>query len=185
MNSNQQNTPFEKALSAYFPKDKEEVVFKERMLSLLAFENCFERSLLHAHFTGSAWVVDPQAQMVLLTHHAKLNRWLQLGGHADGQRDMQQVAFRELKEESGSSEFTLVMGQIFDLDIHRIPAKGEVPAHDHYDVRYLFQGDASMLLRKNHESIELRWVAFDKVSTLVGNNDSISRMLNKSLELAF
>jgi len=176
---------FTKALGEYMPEGEEEIAFKEKMLSLLAYENCFERSLLHAHFTGSAWVIDPEAKKVLLTHHAKLDRWLQLGGHADGECAMGDVAFRELKEESGIDDFKPASDKIFDLDIHGIPAKGEVPAHDHYDVRYLFQGDADIPLKKNHESKELRWVGFEEVEKLVNSNQSILRMLNKSLELAF
>ena len=40
-------------------------------------------------------------QRVLLTHHRKLDRWLQLGGHADGDRDLARVALKEAEEESG------------------------------------------------------------------------------------
>ena len=176
---------FKKQLENYNPKDLEEKVFKQKMLSLLQYDNCFDRSLLHAHFTGSAWVVDPGKEKVLLTHHAKLDKWLQLGGHADGQANMAEVAFRELREESGIDQFSLASNQIFDIDIHCIPLKKDVPEHDHYDVRFLFQGNADNQVVKNHESKELRWVSYHEVANLVNNNKSIIRMLNKSIEMAF
>lgn len=172
---------FSVALRAYAAKDTDEASFKERMIDLLQYENCFERSLLRGHFTASAWVVDPKQKKVLLTHHAKLNKWLQLGGHADGETNMPKVALKELKEESGSDNFRCVDSEIFDIDIHTIPERGEVPEHEHYDVRYLFFGDADVQLIKNHESKELAWVLFDEVSDKVMQNTSIVRMLNKSL----
>jgi ADP-ribose pyrophosphatase YjhB (NUDIX family) len=184
MSSRAERVAFEKSLNRYAPLDLKEIAFKERMLSLLAYDNCFERSLLHAHFTGSAWVVDPQRDLALLTHHAKLDKWLQLGGHADGESNLQKVASRELTEESGSTHFEMLSNQIFDIDIHTIPAKGEIPEHDHYDVRYFFIGDASLGLVRNHESKELRWVAFSELFELTNGNISIQRMLNKTVEMA-
>ena len=185
MNYRQDRKDFAQSLEAYLPEDAQEITFKERMLSLLAYDNCFERSLTHAHFTGSAWVVDPRQGKTLLTHHAKLDRWLQLGGHADGDANMAHVATRELREESGVSDFELVEPTIFDIDIHTIPPKNEIATHDHYDVRYLFRGDADGELQRNHESKDLRWVAYEDVVKLIGENNSILRMLNKSLEMAF
>jgi len=185
MSFDQDRSNFERLLTQYQSEFEEEVAFKSRMLDLLTFENCFERSLLHAHFTGSAWVIDPSSKKFLMTHHAKLNKWLQLGGHADGDANMQRVAFKELLEESGSEEFSLQSEHIFDVDIHTIPERKGVPEHDHYDVRFLFIGDASKPLFKNHESKELRWVSSEELTDLIEPNSSISRMLNKSLQMAF
>lgn len=94
----------------------------------------FLRSNLAGHFTGSAWLVSGDGQRALLMHHRKLNRWLQPGGHADGDTDLARVALREAEEESGLSEL-VVEPDIFDLDRHRIPARGEEPEHWHYDAR--------------------------------------------------
>src|SRR5438309_2052483 len=63
-------------------------------------EDCLLRSCVPGHLTGSAWIVSPDRARTLLTHHHKLDKWLQLGGHADGQDDLAAVALREAREES-------------------------------------------------------------------------------------
>ncbi len=87
-------------------------------------EDCFERKLKEGHITGSAWVVSKDGRQVLLTHHKKLNRWFQLGGHADGNSDILKVAMQEALEESGLERVGPISREIFDIDIHRIPERG-------------------------------------------------------------
>ncbi len=118
--------------------------------------NCFERSLLSGHVTGSAWLVNLDRKQVLLTHHKKLNCWLQLGGHADGDSDILAVALREAEEESGLVDIELASRGIFDIDIHVIPAGKNEPEHLHYDLRFAFRatGNQEYVLSEesNHES---------------------------------
>ena len=99
-------------------------------------ENPFQRERLAGHFTASCWLVSADGARVLLTHHRKLGLWLQLGGHADGQRELSAAALREAEEESGLAGLTITP-EIFDLDRHRIPAHKSVPEHWHYDVRFV------------------------------------------------
>lgn len=157
-----------------------ELAFRDPMIKLLFFENCFERSLLHGHFTASAWMVDKSFGFALLTHHTKLQRWLQLGGHADGIEDLRVVAQKELEEESGLSDTRFFSNEIFDIDIHTIPERKGVPKHDHYDVRFLFVGDMEEEIQKNHESVEVAWKPLEDIPTLCNGNDSILRMIKKS-----
>ena len=128
---------------------------------------CFERDCWDdGHVTGSAVVVDRTASLVLLTHHAKLGRWLQLGGHADGDPDPLAIACREAAEESGLAVAALQTDAV-DLDIHGpIPARGGAPAHYHYDVRFLLQARHSASFTVTAESLALKWVPLDEVESV-------------------
>ncbi len=106
--------------------------------------NCWQRSNLAGHITGSAWVLSPDGSSVLLIHHKKLDRWLQPGGHVDEtDQTVADTALREVMEECGLSNLTLAAPVIFDVDVHEIPARGHEPTHFHYDLRFAFRA-ASM-----------------------------------------
>lgn len=143
--------------------------------------DCFSRELRVGHVTGSAWLVDRSHRSVLLTHHRKLDLWLQLGGHADGESDVRLVALREAREESGINGIRLLDGAIFDVDVHAIPQHGPEPAHLHYDVRFLLEADAAQPLRVSSESHALAWVPIDRVAELSAD-ESVLRMARKALE---
>ena len=148
-------------------------------LALLAdAEDPFVRGRLAGHFTASAWLIDGAGERLLMTHHRKLDRWLQLGGHADGDRDLAAVALREAEEESGLSDL-LVLPEIFDLDRHWIPERGDVPGHWHYDVRYVVRAIGSEDFVVSDESHALAW---RRIATLLddpGLDPSIARMRTK------
>ena len=108
------------AIDRYATRYPEESRVVARFKALLqSHEDCFERDCLPGHITGSAWLVCPKRQNVLLTHHRKLNMWLQLGGHSDGEGNTPGVAIREAHEESGLAVH-LLDNEIFDLDVHEI-----------------------------------------------------------------
>lgn len=125
---------------------------------VLKHPNCFDRSLLEGHVTGSGLVFHPSSGGVLLTHHAKLGKWLQLGGHSDGHPLVHETALRECEEESGLSGLRLATDppEIFDLDIHEIPERKGEPRHFHYDVRYLILSE-TMDFTVSKESLDLKW----------------------------
>jgi 8-oxo-dGTP pyrophosphatase MutT (NUDIX family) len=116
----------------------------------------FCRQHRQGHFTGSAWIVDRSGASTLLTLHAKLGRWLQLGGHADGEQDLAAVARREAEEESGLGELQ-VEPAIFDIDRHRIPARGDEAEHWHYDVRFVVRALGTTRFVLSAESTALAW----------------------------
>jgi len=142
-------------------------------------EDCFERTLLVGHVTGSAWIVDPSRSRCLLTHHRKLDRWLQLGGHADGDPDVPAVAMREAREESGLASLRVVTTAVFDCDVHWIPERKAEPGHYHHDVRFLLEADPDEMLVVSEESKELAWVDLADVPRLSGD-DSVARMVAKT-----
>jgi 8-oxo-dGTP pyrophosphatase MutT (NUDIX family) len=145
---------------------------------VVASPDCFERSLREGHVTGSAWIVNADGSEVLLTHHRKLGRWLQLGGHADGDPDLPAVALKEAREESGLADFESIGDGIFDLDIHPIPARGDEPEHLHYDVRYLLRASGATDYTVSDESHDLRWVPLAGVAAL-SDEESMRRMVAK------
>ena len=117
----------EAAFRDYARRWPEEQASTSVFLELLAdAADPFVRERLAGHFTASSWLVDASGTRALLTHHRKLDRWLQLGGHADGDRDLANVALREAEEESGLSSL-VVEAELFDLDRHWIPERGDVP----------------------------------------------------------
>ena len=142
-------------------------------------QGCFDRHNLHGHFTGSAWVLNMDFTETLLVHHRKLGKWIQPGGHADGEPDLQRVAERELREESGLEEVFPLGETIFDIDVHHIPAPIGGEEHYHYDVRYLFRARDTDPLRVSDESHELRWVALDCLEEFT-REESLLRMRWKS-----
>jgi len=148
--------------------------------------DCFERTCLPGHITGSAWILSPDGARSLLTHHRKLGRWLQLGGHVDGSNDVPAAALREAQEESGISTFEFVeidTGALvpLDLDIHEIPARGDEPAHDHHDVRFLLRATTEDI-QMSDESDDLRWFTPEEIQA-VSDEESLLRMARKARAL--
>lgn len=140
----------------------------------------FMRDRLAGHFTASSWLVDRPGRRVLLTHHRKLDRWLQLGGHADGDRDLARVALREAEEESGLTGLS-VEAAIFDLDRHWIPERGDVPGHWHYDVRYVVRCSGNEDYVVSEESHDLAWRDIAAIADEAGTDASMRRMAGKWL----
>ncbi len=167
-------------LSQYRPADVLEKQMLEHIQNFVRTEiRCFERSLPAGHITGSAWILDRGRTHVLLTHHRKLDRWLQLGGHADGDPDVLKVALREGREESGLENMVPVSDAIFDLDVHEIPPHKNEPKHLHYDIRFLFEADKDAPLKISGESKNLEWIALEKVSEYT-TDESMMRMVRKT-----
>jgi 8-oxo-dGTP pyrophosphatase MutT (NUDIX family) len=150
----------------------------------LSHEDCFERTCVPGHFTASAWLVDGTGQRILLTHHRKLERWLQLGGHADGDNDLVRVALREAEEESGLRDLH-VEPAIFDLDRHLIPARGADPDHWHYDVRFVVHATGSADFSVSGESHALAWREVAEIAVDSSIDESVRRMARKWLERSF
>ncbi|MBJ6979481.1 NUDIX hydrolase [Luteimonas sp. MC1895] len=140
--------------------------------------HAFLRERLEGHFTASALLVSADGRRTLLTHHRKLGRWLQPGGHADGDTDLARVALTEASEESGLPGLR-VEGGIFDLDRHWIPERKGVPGHWHHDVRYVVRAGADEAYVVGEESNDLAWIAVDAVAADESMDPSLRRMALK------
>jgi 8-oxo-dGTP pyrophosphatase MutT (NUDIX family) len=173
-----------------FPSEGDVV---DRIRSLVeGHVDCFDRTCRPGHITASSWIFSADRRRCLLAHHRQLGRWLQLGGHADGQPHVEQVALREAREESGMVGFDLVLtdGSLLplDVDVHQIPARrdseGRVveDAHEHHDVRFLLVAHAGQQVRPSHESHDVAWFTPKEVRQLTDER-SVLRMLDKALAL--
>jgi 8-oxo-dGTP pyrophosphatase MutT (NUDIX family) len=168
------------SLEQYHTDFQEELRFTTQFLELLQSPRSFHRDHLPGHITASAWIVDESKTHTLLVHHAKLNRWLQPGGHADGDENVLNVATREVNEETGLTNLTLLVPEIFDLDIHPIPARKDFPEHLHYDIRFAFIASQQEELKISDESHDLKWVKLAEVPEISQQNSSILRMIEKT-----
>ena len=171
-------------LDNYVPMTEEETATQKRVIDFVqAQENCFERSLEMGHITGSTWLLNKEGSHALLMHHAKLDRWFQLGGHCDGESNPLAVALKEAQEESGIIAIAPVSFEIFDIDVHTIPEHKGIKAHEHYDIRFLLQVQSDEVVIQNKESKELRWIAKNSTSEELPTKEiSVIRMFNKWVE---
>jgi 8-oxo-dGTP pyrophosphatase MutT (NUDIX family) len=169
--------------AARFP-DEENKTY-EFISFIEAHPDCFERTCVKGHLTGSSIIYNEDFTKVLLTHHKKLNKWLQLGGHADGDTDLSQVALKEAQEESGLENVEFCFDKkIIDIDLHLIPKNPKDEQHFHYDVRYCFKTKTPEKIKISHESKELRWIDISELSSYT-QEESLLRLVKKSQELFF
>lgn len=164
-------------LERYRPVDRGQRGVREAMIAFIERHpaDAHLRSRLEGHLTASALVVDADFEKVLLLRHQKLGKWLQPGGHCDGDANLPAVALRECLEETGL-EGLEVDPRPIDLDIHPIPARPEAPAHLHFDTRFLVVAPPGSTPRGNHESEDLRFFARHEALEIAGD-DSLRRLI--------
>ena len=165
-----------RTLLAYEPPDAAQQAIRDRMLAFIDAhpEDAHLRTCLPGHFTGSALVLDSEEQRVLLTYHRKLECWLQLGGHADGDANLAGVAFREAVEESGITDLAIDPAPV-DLDIHVIAARRGEPEHLHLDARFLLRAGPGAVPSMSSESLDLRWFTPRDLAS-IDVDDSLGRL---------
>ena len=159
------------ALLAHAPADDAEARDRTAMLALVEGEPaCFSRATYApGHFTGSLFVLSPSDGRVLLHHHRRLDRWLQLGGHDEGEHDPAATALREGREESALGDLVLLSPAILDLDVHPIPAAKGEPAHAHFDVRYAaITREPTSARADATESLGLAWLPLAEAAVRMG-----------------
>lgn len=161
-------------------RDTGELAMLAQILEFVrAHPDSLHRTQALGHLTGSAWIVDAGRTRTLLTHHGKLDKWLQPGGHADGDPDLAAVAMREALEETGVKELKLVSDRIYDVDRHWIPIRGDVAGHWHLDIRFMIEADPAIPFVVTDESHDLAWVALGDVAGL-NPEESMARLVRKT-----
>lgn len=166
-------------LARYSPLDHRDDDQRRRIeVFVREHRGCFDSTFAPGHLTGSAWLLDSAGTRVLLTHHRKLHKWIQLGGHADGDPDLLAVALREAREESGIADIRPVSEEIFDLDVHDYPATATEGAHEHFDIRFLLKVHGKDDYAVSDESHDLAWFTYEALAAM-DLDDAVRRMAEK------
>ncbi len=182
---NEDRVPLLSLLEAHVPSDDKEradlALMRAHAKELAA---PFSRAQPHAHFTGSAVIVDPPGERVLLIHHRKISRWLQPGGHAE-EADaglMELTALREAHEETGCRMAPHPRAPApLDVDAHAIPSRKDEPAHLHLDVRFLLVAEnPEALAHDPNESHGARWMPWDEALAHAAQEPAMRRLLEKA-----
>jgi len=166
-----------------FSPSSDEKKFIPRFIDLLKSDRSFYRDHFNpGHITGSAILLNPEGTEILMNYHKSLDKWLNFGGHADGDEDILAVAIKETMEESGMTAFKPISSDFIDIDIHEIPANNNKnePAHYHFDIRYVMQMTENQQPVVSDESLELKWMTFDEA--LKVSDKSLARLINKIKE---
>ena len=175
-------------LENYQPSFSEEIKFKTEIIDFVEKNDDFAlRTNRIGQITGSAWVVNKNRTKVLLIHHKKLDKWLQIGGHIEElDQTIAQTVLREVKEESGLQNITLLSPLVYDIDIHTIPQKKEIAEHLHFDIRLLAEADENEpLLPQNNEVLDIKWCSLEEARQLIkatSYRQSMQRMIEKMVE---
>ncbi|MFT5284847.1 MAG: 8-oxo-dGTP pyrophosphatase MutT (NUDIX family) [Planctomycetota bacterium] len=175
LKSDQQLETAREFLRRYQPWSEEQASIRDSILEFAEHhEDAALRSCVPGHLTASALVLDSTGTRALLTHHRKLERWLQLGGHCDGETNLARAALIEAIEESGISDLRIDPSPI-DVDIHTIPARKSEPEHLHLDTRFVVWAPAGATEICSEESIALRWIELAEFGEL-DTDQSVKRL---------
>jgi 8-oxo-dGTP pyrophosphatase MutT (NUDIX family) len=160
---------------ALFPDDEPETIAFSEYLLRNKDEGLYDRKNFDGHITTSAFIVDLPTGEMLLLRHKSLNRWLQPGGHTEGDISLQASALREAVEETGIPEHQLTLRSVhpnqdipFDIDSHYIPAnpRKDEDGHYHHDIRYVFDYTGNRNNSFNtDEATGMQWVTFEALKT--------------------
>lgn len=170
-------------LKNYNSDYKDELTYRDQIVDFLNNNPIFLGKKNPAgHITSSSWIISKDRKKVLLTHHNKLDKWLQLGGHTEENESIWEGAMREAQEESGLCDISFLSKDIFDIDVHLIPARKDEREHYHYDIRFIFEADADAEFVVSNESKDLKWISLLDVKNY-SQQWSILRMVEKTQKL--
>lgn len=171
----------------YEPFNEQEEKDKKIILGWLSESGVFTRENKCAHFTASAWVVNPERTKVLMIYHNIYDSWAWMGGHADGEKNLLKVAEKEAREESGIENIRPLSEDIISLEVLTVDGhekRGEyVSSHLHLNLTYLFEAPEEQSLSiKPDENSGVMWVALDDIKNRSTEKWFIERIYSKLCE---
>lgn len=174
----------------YIPVNEQEENDKKVMLDYMKHNpDYLTRENKVAHFTTSIWTVNRERTKTLMVYHNIYDSWSWIGGHADGEEDLAKVALRELEEETGVENATLVSKDIFSLEILTVDGhmkKGRyIPSHLHFNVTFLAEADETQMLVVNEEENKgVKWFSFEDALKVSSEPWMVERVYKKLIEKA-
>ena len=177
-------------IEGFAPQCEQEAQDRRMMLTYLSLfpDDILTRANEIAHFSASAWVVNPRRDRVLMLYHNIYKSWAWPGGHADGEENLLGVALREVQEETGIERLRAVTEQLYSLEILTVNAhvkRGKyVVPHLHLNLTYLLEADDSQDIHsKPDENSAVRWFALDAAVEASSEPDMrvVYRKLNDKL----
>ncbi len=173
----------------YNPLNEAEACDKEQIIWLLENykEKAFSRNLMFGHITASGIVVDETHEYMLMCFHNIYKSWAWLGGHADGEMDLEKLARREILEETGLDDLHLFQDSFSSMEVLSVDGhikKGKyVPTHLHYNLTYLYVGDKSKkVFIKPDENSNVKWIKIKDLYDHVKNDHDMYHIYKKNLE---
>ena len=149
--------------------------------------DCLDRTNLVGHLTTSIWTVNKERTKTLMVYHNIYDSWSWIGGHADGEEKLSEVAMRELQEETGVKNARLVSEDIFSLEV--LPVSGHekkgkyVPSHLHLNITYLAEANENEDLTVNvDENKGVKWFAFDEALQASKESWFVDRIYKKLIK---
>ena len=161
-----------KELKSYEPFDDTEKIELARFINFLEnTKNVYSRNNLVGHLTSSSWIVNNDKSKVFLIRHNIYNCWAPLGSHADNETNLSYVAIKEAQEESGMQNIKLLDKKILDISVMSVPEhiknKKVVPAHFHFDVRYLLEANEDEEIKISEREVsDGRWFKINEIEDL-------------------
>lgn len=157
----------------FHPFNEQEQLDQQLILSVLKTNPLiFKRESHLAHITVSSWLVSPDFTQVLMAYHKIYQSFAWLGGHADGNNNLQAVIKKEVQEESGLKNFSFLSEQPFSIEV--LPVAGHqknghyVSSHLHLNITYLMQASTNQPLRiKPDENSQIAWLDIATLKTKI------------------
>ena len=176
-------------IKGYYACNEQEKVDKEMMLKYIdTFDDVLTRNNKMCHFTASNWIVNKDRTKVIMAYHNIYKSWAWTGGHADGNDNLEEVALKEAREETGLKNLKVISDGIYSIQILTVDShikKGKfVPSHLHLDCCFLLEANENETLRiKEDENSGVKWVDINKAVDISNENNMkpIYLKLNKKL----